>query len=812
MADAGYISKIKVPTGDVYSIRDTESKDAIDRKIFFDDRISGVSGYNDLSVIKLSADEYAGLLVSNALLSNALYIVEDSSINAYGQQIKNLAAGTDLSDAVNLEQLNNSISSIPLDDYLPLSGGTIFGNVNLEANDFNLLSGNYIQTITPDGIHAYGSNSFIQAESTAKYGSTSIGSRGFIIIGVVSAENKVILSVDGLSNINDCIPESCYTSAWSIALDNKLDAQFSEISAVGTDYVVFKSPFKTVADLDGEPESYFTNLIAAADDNALYCPTHPEVGNTVIATFTSNHAEGGSTHAIAQYSHAEGRYTFAEGRYSHSEGHGTIAGGTAAHAEGMGSKVLTNYGAHAEGYSTTATGQYGAHAEGCETNATGARSHAEGYSSHAVGDNSHAEGVLNFANGHNSHAEGKQAYADGNMSHAEGLSSTASGLESHAEGFKTTASNEAAHAEGERTTASGEGAHAEGRETTASGKFSHAEGGYYESGSYTKGGTASGAGSHAEGILTEASGVGAHAEGRQAKAEGNYSHAEGGEWKSGTGYLSGGWAKEYGSHAEGVQTSAFAIASHAEGKLTYSYGAEAHTEGYAVSATAEAAHAEGERCIASGEGSHAEGRSTKATGNFAHAEGGQKNSSTSYNAGGWATGDGAHAEGVQTSAFATAAHAEGKLTYAGKFASHVEGWQTSADGEFAYAGGYKAYANANNQFVWNGASKATSDPVYIGNDGIYASGQYKGYGTFNVNPMGGLSGFYIGGDNLCAIIDNAIADVYIPTDLSAFTNSPGYLVSNDISDIYKKSETSSAIEISSALEQKSKVMFVDWED
>ncbi len=80
MADAGYISKIKVPTGDVYSIRDVESREALDRKIFFDDRISGVSGYNDLSVIKLSADEYAGLLVSNAL-----YIVEDSSINAYGQ-------------------------------------------------------------------------------------------------------------------------------------------------------------------------------------------------------------------------------------------------------------------------------------------------------------------------------------------------------------------------------------------------------------------------------------------------------------------------------------------------------------------------------------------------------------------------------------------------------------------------------------------------------------------------------------------------------------------------------------------------------
>ena len=38
--------------------------------------------------------------------------------------------------------------------------------------------------------------------------------------------------------------------------------------------------------------------------------------------------------------------------------------------------------------------------------------------------------------------------------------------------------------------------------------------------------------------------------------------------------------------------------------------------------------------------------------------------------------------------------------------------------------------------------------------------------------------------------------------MSSFTNSPGYLVSNDISGYYKKSETSSAAEISNALSAK----------
>ena len=65
--------------------------DAIDRKIFVSDSISGINGYSDLSVIRLSADEYANLLTGGQLLSNALYVVEDDHMDAYGQQLKNLA-------------------------------------------------------------------------------------------------------------------------------------------------------------------------------------------------------------------------------------------------------------------------------------------------------------------------------------------------------------------------------------------------------------------------------------------------------------------------------------------------------------------------------------------------------------------------------------------------------------------------------------------------------------------------------------------------------------------------------------------------
>ena len=83
-------------------------------KIYIDDRISSTSGYSDLSIIRLSASEYENLPQEQRQLSNALYVVEDDTGDNHGKQIKNLAPGTDLSDAVNLEQLSDAISSIQI--------------------------------------------------------------------------------------------------------------------------------------------------------------------------------------------------------------------------------------------------------------------------------------------------------------------------------------------------------------------------------------------------------------------------------------------------------------------------------------------------------------------------------------------------------------------------------------------------------------------------------------------------------------------------------------------------------------------------
>ena len=83
-------------------------------KVIIDNRISNISSQTDLSIIKLSIDEYAVLLSTGNALSNALYVIEDNHIDAYGQQIKNVALPTDLSDAATKGYVDDSISNISI--------------------------------------------------------------------------------------------------------------------------------------------------------------------------------------------------------------------------------------------------------------------------------------------------------------------------------------------------------------------------------------------------------------------------------------------------------------------------------------------------------------------------------------------------------------------------------------------------------------------------------------------------------------------------------------------------------------------------
>ena len=97
-ATKGYVDKTKEDLSTDYTSLIDRLSGTIDKKIYIEDKISSeISGYSDLSVIKLSSNDYQDLVDSDATLSNALYIVESDFIDAYGQQIKNLSA-PDLSD------------------------------------------------------------------------------------------------------------------------------------------------------------------------------------------------------------------------------------------------------------------------------------------------------------------------------------------------------------------------------------------------------------------------------------------------------------------------------------------------------------------------------------------------------------------------------------------------------------------------------------------------------------------------------------------------------------------------------------------
>lgn len=88
---------------------------AISSKIFvcnFDENGNQVSAYTDLSVIKVDKASYELSAVNNELLSNALYILSANYVDAYGQQLKNLAGPSDLSDATNKGYVDDKFAKV----------------------------------------------------------------------------------------------------------------------------------------------------------------------------------------------------------------------------------------------------------------------------------------------------------------------------------------------------------------------------------------------------------------------------------------------------------------------------------------------------------------------------------------------------------------------------------------------------------------------------------------------------------------------------------------------------------------------------
>jgi len=62
-------------------------------------------------MVHMSLSDYLEKEAAGQLLSTELYLVSTDTFDAFGQQLKHLAPGTDLSDAVNLEQMLSALDN-----------------------------------------------------------------------------------------------------------------------------------------------------------------------------------------------------------------------------------------------------------------------------------------------------------------------------------------------------------------------------------------------------------------------------------------------------------------------------------------------------------------------------------------------------------------------------------------------------------------------------------------------------------------------------------------------------------------------------
>ena len=151
-----------------------------------------------------------------------------------------------------------------------------------------------------------------------------------------------------------------------------------------------------------------------------------------------------------------------------------------------------------------------------------------------------------------------------------------------------------------------------------------------------------------------------------------------------------------------------------------------------------------------GAGSLVNGDSCTAQGVYAHAEGNMCS----------ATADYTHAEGLQSTASGTYSHAEGRSSKSAGLYAYANGYWAFANGDYSFALGYKVKTgddgnSGKRAFAWNG-------DVNIEN---YFSSH--GEGSFNINPKGGILGFYIGNLNLQQIIDARIKELVKTTATDA---------------------------------------------
>lgn len=114
---------------------------------------------------------------------------------------------------------------------------------------------------------------------------------------------------------------------------------------------------------------------------------------------------------------------------------------------------------------------------------------------------------------------------------------------------------------------------------------------------------------------------------------------------------------------------------------------------------------------------------------------------------------GSFAQGTNTTASGAYSHAEGDRTLASGKAAHAEGVATRAQGEASHASGVNVYATQRATFGAGVSVNGTNSASFIWS-GQETSPWYgtHGKGSFNVDPIGGIAGMWIGNDALLSIL------------------------------------------------------------
>ena len=487
MAD---ISKIKLPDGNTYDVKDDSKSSAT----------NWVNGSQDGSVrmVNSVAESSSYTIGTNAVAEGVSTTASGNASHAEGGGTQ--AAG-DFSHAEGRgTKANGQFSHAE-------GGGTTAGGMDSHAEGGGTTASGPNSHSEGGGTTASGAESHAEGSSSQATGDFS-HAEGYQTIASGEASHA-----EGSSTIANHALQHVF-GQYNIADDSTAEAHirgnYIEIVGNGTNSSA-RSNARTL-DWSGNEVLAGKLTVGVAGTNSLDVATIGQLNNKSSATNWVNGSQDGSvrtvtsaaedsSYTIGSYAVTEGYNTKANGYSAHAEGYNSIASGDFSHVEGY-STTASNGKDHAEGYQTTASGGC-AHAEGYGTTASGLDSHAEGSETTANNDYAHAEGNGTIASGRASHAEGGETTAGGNYAHAEGYSTEAQGY-SHAEGGETKATGTYSHAEGYMTTASQGRTHAEGYHTTASDYNAHAEG-YYT--------TASGTSSHAEGYYTTASGQESHAEG-----------------------------------------------------------------------------------------------------------------------------------------------------------------------------------------------------------------------------------------------------------------------------------------------------------